>query len=118
MLLGENGFQVQSESAPEVAIEENMLSDSSFDPTDGITCADINAEPVGAECVCKYGFKDFGVGCRRTQPLTLLRILVEIYFFRTDSDGGFLGSSLAFNWLPRKILSFDWLREPLSTNDP
>jgi hypothetical protein len=54
-----------------------MLSDSSFDPTVGITCADINAEPVGAECVCKYGFKDFGVGCRRTQPLTLLRILVE-----------------------------------------
>jgi hypothetical protein len=77
LLLGDIGYQVQSESTPEVAVEENMLSDSSFDPTDGITCADINAEPVGAECVCKYGFKDFGVGCRRTQPLTLLRILVE-----------------------------------------
>ena len=79
-----------------------MLSDSSFDPTVGITCADINAEPVGAECVCKYGFKDFGVGCRRTQPLTLLRILVE-----TDSGGFDLGDFLDFIWLARKILASD-----------
>ena len=74
LLLDENGFQVQSESDPEVAVEENLKTDSSFDPSDGISCADVNAEPVGAECLCRYGYKDYGVGCRRTQPLTLLRI--------------------------------------------
>ncbi len=99
LLLDENGFQVQSESAPEVAVEEKMLSDKSFDPTDGITCADINAEPVGAECLCKYGFKDFGVGCRRTQPLTLLRILVKMNFSRTDSSTvGVARSNFYFHW--------------------